>query len=103
MFNSLLPICGDGLLSGTVNVDVERNMFEGESGLDLFSSLLGTYFEGGGLQVQVSALSLSDLEAARQDPDRHRDLRVRITGYSGIFVDLSPRLQDDVMGRFGKS
>lgn len=103
MFNSLLAISGDGLLSGTVNVDVERNLFAGEAGLDLFSSLLGTYFEAGGLQVQVSALSSADLTAARQDPDHHRDLRVRITGYSGIFVDLSPRLQDDVIGRFGKN
>ena len=53
-----------------------------------------------GLHAQVSALRPEDLQKAKKDPDAYRDLRVRITGYSGVFVDLCETLQDDVIERF---
>jgi pyruvate-formate lyase len=39
------------------------------------------------------------LRQARTDPDRHRDLVVRIGGYTDYFVRLSPEMQDEVILR----
>ena len=42
----------------------------------------------GGLQVQVNAVSAAALREARAEPEAHRDLIVRIAGYSAPYVSL---------------
>ena len=42
----------------------------------------------------------ADMALAQKNPDAHRDLRVRVTGYSGVFVDICERLQNDIIKRF---
>ena len=100
MMNAMLNLPCDGVLSGAFNLDVSKKDFAGERGLHVFSALLSTYFDRGGLHAQVSSLSREDLIDAQIDPDAHRDLRVRVTGYSGIFVDICKDLQDDIIQRF---
>ena len=100
MLNAMLHLPNDGLTSGALNLDVDSRDFCGESGRVLFAALLASYFNRGGLHAQVTALSKEDLLDAREHPDRHRDLRVRVTGYSGIYVDICKRLQDDIIARF---
>ena len=100
MFNSMLQLPSDGILSGALNLDVAPDQFVGEQGRMLFGSLLGTYFNRGGLHAQVSCADVSCLLDAREHPEAHRDLRVRVTGYSGVFVDICRQLQDDIIERF---
>lgn len=99
MLNAMLRIPADGMLSGALNLDVDPKQFSGEEGRALFAAVLAAYFNRGGLHAQVSSVSAEDLLAAQKDPDAYRDLRVRVTGYSGIFVDMCERLQDDVIER----
>ncbi|MBE6702358.1 MAG: hypothetical protein E7585_02980 [Ruminococcaceae bacterium] len=100
MLNAMLHLPPDGILSGALNLDVDPRQFAGEAGHRLFGTVLATYFNNGGLHAQVSAVGAKDLMDAQQNPDRHRDLRVRVTGYSGIFVDICKDLQDDIIERF---
>ncbi len=100
MFNSMLKLPLDGLVSGALNLDVDSKQFSGENGEKLFSALLATYFNNGGLNAQTTCLDAKALTDAQIHPQQHRDLRVRVTGYSGIFVDLCERLQNDVIARF---
>ena len=100
VFNAVCSIPEDCIVSGALNVSVDKKQFKGEQGRELFAALLATYFELGGLQAQVSALDADKLREAQSDPDTHRDMRVRITGYSGVFVDVCKRLQDDIIERF---
>jgi formate C-acetyltransferase len=39
------------------------------------------------------------LRRAQKDPDSHRDLLVRVAGYSDYFCDLSEELQEEVISR----
>jgi pyruvate-formate lyase len=39
------------------------------------------------------------LVAAQQHPENHRDLVVRIAGYSAYFIQLSKPMQDEIIGR----
>ena len=74
--------------------------FEGTSvnGLHLLS-LIRAYFNRGGVQVQFNMVDTETLKKAQADPDSYRDLVVRISGYSGIFVNLSDIAQDEIINR----
>lgn len=100
MLNAMLHLPSDGVLSGALNLDVDKKDFAGERGRAVFAALLSTYLNGGGLHAQVSALSREELVDAQENPHAHRDLRVRVTGYSGVFVDICKDLQDDIIERF---
>jgi formate C-acetyltransferase len=39
------------------------------------------------------------LREAQEDPDEHRDLIVRVAGYSDYFCDLSSALQEEIIAR----
>ena len=51
------------------------------------------FFENGGMQLQISCISREDMIEAIENPDRHRDLLVRVGGYSEYFVNLKPEAQ----------
>ncbi|MBU2510136.1 formate C-acetyltransferase/glycerol dehydratase family glycyl radical enzyme [bacterium] len=62
-------------------------------------NLVKTYYEKGGIQVQFNMVDTETLKAAQEDPEKYRDLVVRISGYSGIFVNLSDIAQDEIIKR----
>ena len=94
---SCLPF--DRIMSGAQNISIQPKLFESEEGLNSLAAVLGTYLESGGLQIQVSAVDLNDLLDAQKNPDAHRDLTVRVTGYSAVFVDMNKKAQDDIIAR----
>ena len=52
-----------------------------------------------GWHVQYHIVSRSTLMEAKADPERFRDLVVRVAGYSAFFTSLSPDTQDDIIAR----
>ena len=61
--------------------------------------LMKGYFQRGGVQVQFNMVDSETLRAAQKDPDRFRDLVVRISGYSAVFVNLSDIAQGEIIER----
>ena len=57
------------------------------------------YFDAGGMEVQYNIVDTDTLRAAQAEPDKYRDLVVRIAGYSAYFVELGKALQDDIIAR----
>ncbi len=99
MLNSMLSVTPYGLVSGALNLDVQKSLFRGEERHAVFAAMLASYFDRGGLHAQISVTDADELRAAKADPDSHRDLRVRITGYSAVFVDTCEALQNDLIAR----
>ena len=63
-------------------------------------SMLRTFFaELKGWHVQYNIVSRETLLAAKAEPEKYRDLVVRIAGYSAFFTTLSPDTQDDIIAR----
>ena len=62
-------------------------------------SLVRTYFRLGGAQLQPTCASADTLRAARDDPGAHRDLIVKVGGYSTYFVDLGREIQEEIIDR----
>jgi pyruvate formate-lyase/glycerol dehydratase family glycyl radical enzyme len=62
-------------------------------------NLIRTYFQNGGFQVQFNTVDSETLRDAQNHPDQYRDLIVRISGYSGVFINLSDIAQDEIIDR----
>ncbi len=90
------------LFSGGQPIDLyfDRTMLETKEKRDRIKSLVKTYFELGGLQLQVNSVDISLLERAFKDPDNHRHVVVRIGGYSRRFTELSKKAQLEFIARF---
>lgn len=82
-----------------LNLKFDANTIRGRSGANLLKGLVRGYFNQGGMQVQINVLDPKILIEAQRMPDKHRNLLVRISGYSAYFVDLSPELQDEIIAR----
>ena len=62
-------------------------------------ALLKTYFAEGGNQLQINVVDQEKLEQALKEPDKHRDIIVRVGGFSDQFVCLNPSIQESIMQR----
>jgi len=65
----------------------------------ILRALIEGYFAKGGTQMQITCTSKEKLLAARKDPNSHRDLIVRVGGFSEFFHKLSDDLKDAVIAR----
>jgi formate C-acetyltransferase len=77
----------------------EKKLFLSEKGKASFIALAKAYFQGGGQQYTVTVVSPEDLLDAKMHPENHRNLIVRVGGYSDYFVNLDSGLQDNVIER----
>lgn len=66
---------------------------------EIVRALIEGYFAMGGTQLQITAANPDVLKAAKADPDSHRDLIVRVGGFSDYFCNLSDDLQNAVIAR----
>ena len=82
-----------------LNMRLHPSVLSNEEGLEKVRDMTKNYFESGGLEVQYNVVDTATLRDAQQNPDAHRDLVVRIAGYSAYFTELSKALQDDIISR----
>jgi formate C-acetyltransferase len=61
--------------------------------------LISTYFELGGKHVQFNIVDKATLIDAQKNPEKHRDLIIRVAGYSAYFVGLGKVIQDEIIMR----
>ncbi len=55
--------------------------------------------ENGGIHVQYNIDDTEMMRRAQEEPQEHKDLVVRIGGFSAYFVQLTKDVQDDVIMR----
>jgi pyruvate-formate lyase len=81
------------------NLKFDAHTLRDEAGIAAFGALVAVYFKRGGMQVQLNVLDASVLREAKEHPDRHPYLLVRVSGYSAYFSELSPAVQDELIAR----
>jgi len=95
------------LLRSVLKIDTVR-FYRGGTNLNLslasatqnvVESLVRTFFREGGQEIQVQILEPTILREAKENPQLHGDLVVRIAGFCGRFVDLSPLEQEELIAR----
>ena len=70
-----------------------------QAGLEGVMRLVRTYFGLGGHHLQFNVVNADMLREAQKNPADHRDLIVRVAGYSDYFCDLGKDLQDEIISR----
>jgi formate C-acetyltransferase len=88
-------ITGGNLL----NIKLNPSFLETEKNMQKFETLVRTFFELKGWHVQFNVVSLETLRAAKKDPEKYRDLVVRVAGYSALFINLDSATQEDIIAR----
>ena len=81
------------------NMKFTPDVFETAESRAKFIALVESYLKLGGLHVQFNVLSREILEDAKVHPEQHRDLIVRVAGFSAYFVELDPFVQDEIIAR----
>jgi formate C-acetyltransferase len=82
-----------------LNMKLAPALLADETGIDNLAHLVRTYFGMGGHHVQFNVVRAETLREAQARPQLHRDLIVRVAGYSDYFCDLSRELQDEILSR----
>jgi formate C-acetyltransferase len=100
LLNSLNRIDFSKIANG-INFNMKFNLvnFSDKKSKEMLQSLTGVYFDRGGMQTQINVLDPSVLIKARDNPDSHPNLMVRISGYCAYFNDLNPQMKEEIISR----
>jgi formate C-acetyltransferase len=82
-----------------LNMKFTPSLVAGEEGIDQWAHLVRSYFKMDGHHVQFNVVRADQLRVAQQHPEQHRDLIVRVAGFSDYFCDLSTELQEEIIAR----
>jgi trans-4-hydroxy-L-proline dehydratase len=82
-----------------LNMKFTPALVSDDIGIDKMAHLVRSYFKLGGHHVQFNVVRAETLREAQSAPEQHRDLIVRVAGYSDYFCDLSQELQNEIITR----
>ena len=101
VFKTVAKLPTEKITGGVLlNQKMTPTMLASERNKQKLEMLISTFFDRlHGYHVQYNIVSKETLLDAQANPDKHRDLIVRVAGYSAFFNDLSHATQDDIIGR----
>lgn len=83
-----------------LNQKITPQMLSRKENIEKLEMLIKTFFNRlDGYHVQYNVVSRDTLIDAQKHPEKHKDLIVRVAGYSAFFNVLSKATQDDIIGR----
>lgn len=82
-----------------LNQKFNPQLFENEKGINKVLDLIRAYFKMGGHHIQFNVVSVDTLRKAQEEPEKFRDLIVRVAGYSDYYINLRKDLQDEIIKR----
>ncbi len=82
-----------------LNMKFHPDLVSQGDNLTKWAHLVRSYFKMGGHHMQFNVITAETLRKAQADPENHRDLIVRVAGYSDYFCDLSAALQEEIISR----
>ncbi|GLC79744.1 pyruvate formate lyase family protein [Lacrimispora brassicae] len=97
MLNSLVKLRTDIHAGSVQNLKFSKEMFT--TYYDKTKMMIKVYFENGGSQLMMNVLGREDLENALKEPEKYKNLIVRVGGFCARFVELSPNVQREIMSR----
>ncbi|HDP95069.1 MAG TPA: glycyl radical protein [Candidatus Aminicenantes bacterium] len=82
-----------------LNQKFSPDLMQNPESLEKVLYLVRAYFRLGGHHVQFNVVDANTLREAQREPEKHRDLIVRVAGYSDYFNNLGRDLQDEIIQR----
>ncbi len=98
--NSVAKLDHANASNGTLyNQKFHPSALSGMTGLQNFVSYIRAFFDQKGMHMQFNVVSKETLIDAQNNPEKYKNLVVRVAGYSALFTTLSRSLQDDIINR----
>ena len=90
---------------GPITMELSDSVFRNPESIRKTAMLVRTFAQLGCQQLQLNSLNLETLLDAKAHPEKHKNLIVRVWGWSGYFCELAPEYQDQIIARhyFGSS
>jgi formate C-acetyltransferase len=85
--------------ASVLNQKFSSAMLRSNESIDKLAAYTNAFMSKGGSHIQYNMVDTNELRDAKIHPENHRDLIVRIGGFSAYFTQLSPDIQDDVINR----
>ena len=82
-----------------MNMKFLPSTLEGPNGSRMLINLIKTYFDLGGGHIQFNCVDSKTLIEAQECPQEHKDLVVRVAGFSSYFTRLYKGVQDEIIKR----
>ncbi len=82
-----------------LNLKFTPDLLANEEGIERLMHLVRGYFRQDGHHIQFNVVRAETLRKAQAEPEAHRDLIVRVAGYSDYFCDCSKELQEEIITR----
>lgn len=105
VFKTVSKLPTDKITGGVLlNQKMTPQVLSREENKQKLEMLIRTFFNRlHGYHVQYNIVSRETLIDAQLHPEKHKDLIVRVAGYSAFFNVLSKKTQDDIIGRTEQS
>ena len=84
---------------GPLTLEFHDSVFANDDGIEKVGLLVKQFVELGGHQLQLNTVNIDTMLDAQKHPEKHRQLVVRIWGWSAYFVELNKEYQDHVIAR----
>ncbi len=84
---------------GPLTMEVHDTVFRNEQGIQKVAQLVKSFARLGGHQLQLNSINRDTLLDAMAHPENHKNLIVRVWGWSGYFVELDPQYQQHILTR----
>lgn len=84
---------------GPITMELSDSVFRSPESIRKTAMLVRTFAQLGCQQLQLNSLSRETLLDAKQHPENHKNLIVRVWGWSGYFCELAPEYQDQIIAR----
>lgn len=82
-----------------LNQKFTPQLLEDKKGVESMVHLIRAYFRMDGHHIQFNVVTADQLREAQKHPEEHKDLIVRVAGYSDYFNDLGEDLQNEIIRR----
>ncbi len=82
-----------------MNMKFSKSVLNTDEKLQKLAWLIKAFMKRGGWHIQFNIHSREELLAAQANPAEHKNLLVRVGGYSAYFIDLPKSLQDEIVNR----
>lgn len=99
VFRSALKANFDESYSTVLNMKFSSTVVQSPESREKLAILTDAFLRSGGQHVQYNLVDVEELRDAKVNPEKHRDLIVRVGGFSAYFVQLTPEVQDDIILR----
>jgi len=84
---------------GPLTIELHDTVFRNDAGIEKTAMLVSEYIRRGGHQMQINAVNREALLKAQKEPEKYKNLIVRVWGWSGYFVELDAEYQDHIIRR----